>query len=100
MFIIIGIINFPVDCPRGWIDFEESCYHLTREGLTWRDAAATCHRLGGHLVVLDGRKEADWLQVQLSILLLHDQGTCPAWWTAGISSDGTWIWDTLQSVYG
>ncbi len=51
-------------------------------------------------MVLEDRKEADWLQVQLSVFLLRNQEACPAWWTAGTSSDGTWIWDTLQSIYG
>ncbi|NXN96480.1 CLC4E protein, partial [Rhinopomastus cyanomelas] len=49
-------------CPQGWEYFQESCYYLSTDKMSWVDSQENCTGMGSHLVVINSEAE----QVRLS----------------------------------
>ncbi|NWT03302.1 CLC4E protein, partial [Mionectes macconnelli] len=52
-------------CPNGWKRFQNSCYFLSLDTMSWTESEQNCTGMGSHLVVINGREE----QVFLSDLI-------------------------------
>ncbi|XP_054630225.1 C-type lectin domain family 4 member E-like isoform X1 [Dunckerocampus dactyliophorus] len=48
-------------CKEGWVSFQSSCYLLSTTTATWSKAEEQCRSHGGHLVVLNGVEELDFI---------------------------------------
>ncbi|KAM7416346.1 hypothetical protein PAMA_018424 [Pampus argenteus] len=48
-------------CREGWVSFQSSCYLLTTTAVTWSKAEEQCRTHGGHLLVLNGVEELDYI---------------------------------------
>nr|XP_055066568.1 hepatic lectin isoform X1 [Misgurnus anguillicaudatus] len=72
------------DCGRGWLQFENSCYFLSKTRLSWRESREECQKRGGDLAIIT--KES--LQRYLS-----EKGNVRYW--IGLNQVGTnqWIWN-------
>ncbi len=51
------------DCGRGWLRFENTCYFLSKNRLTWQESRKECQRKGGDLAVITNER----VQVSKSI---------------------------------
>ncbi|XP_017325819.1 natural killer cells antigen CD94 [Ictalurus punctatus] len=43
-------------CPKGWLKFENSCYFISKERLTWQESREACQKQDGDLVVIDNER--------------------------------------------
>ncbi|XP_028941907.1 C-type lectin domain family 4 member E [Antrostomus carolinensis] len=48
-------------CPKGWKRFQESCYYLSDDMMSWAESEQNCTGMGSHLVVIDSRAEQEFL---------------------------------------
>ncbi|XP_061671859.1 C-type lectin domain family 10 member A-like [Syngnathoides biaculeatus] len=48
-------------CKEGWVSFQSSCYFLSSSTATWNKAEQHCLSRGGHLVVVNGVEELDYI---------------------------------------
>ncbi|XP_057688679.1 asialoglycoprotein receptor-like 1 [Corythoichthys intestinalis] len=48
-------------CKEGWVSFQNSCYFLSATTATWSKAEQQCLSHGGHLVVVNGVEELDYI---------------------------------------
>ncbi|NWT03307.1 CLC4C protein, partial [Mionectes macconnelli] len=44
-------------CPKGWKMFQNSCYFLSLDTMSWTESEQNCTGMGSHLVVINGREE-------------------------------------------
>ncbi|NXU17064.1 CLC6A protein, partial [Pardalotus punctatus] len=44
-------------CPKGWRFFQESCYFLSLDTMSWADSEQNCTGMGSQLVVINSRAE-------------------------------------------
>uniref|UniRef100_A0AAY5L205 C-type lectin domain-containing protein n=1 Tax=Esox lucius TaxID=8010 RepID=A0AAY5L205_ESOLU len=44
-------------CPKGWIQFQSSCYYNTTLKKTWEDSRQDCIDRGADLVIINSREE-------------------------------------------
>ncbi|NWS18724.1 CLC4E protein, partial [Pachyramphus minor] len=44
-------------CPKGWKRFQNSCYFLPLDTMSWADSEQNCTGMGSHLVVINSREE-------------------------------------------
>lgn len=51
------------DCGRGWLRFENTCYFLSQNRLTWQQSRKECQKKGGDLAVITNER----VQVSKSI---------------------------------
>uniref|UniRef100_A0A663LT41 C-type lectin domain-containing protein n=1 Tax=Athene cunicularia TaxID=194338 RepID=A0A663LT41_ATHCN len=52
-------------CPEGWKNFQQSCYYISDDTMSWAESVQNCTGMGSHLVVINSKAE----QVFLSIFL-------------------------------
>uniref|UniRef100_A0A671KLD5 CD209 antigen-like protein D n=1 Tax=Sinocyclocheilus anshuiensis TaxID=1608454 RepID=A0A671KLD5_9TELE len=71
------------DCGKGWLRFENTCYFLSQNRLTWQQSREECQRKGGDLAVITNER----VQMYLSM-----KGNLHYW--IGLSHLGTneWTW--------
>ncbi|NWQ68886.1 CLC4E protein, partial [Neopipo cinnamomea] len=48
-------------CPKGWKRFQNSCYFLSLDTMSWTESEQNCTWMGSHLVVINSREEQDFL---------------------------------------
>ncbi|KAA0703137.1 Asialoglycoprotein receptor 2 [Triplophysa tibetana] len=72
------------DCDKGWSKFENSCYFLSKERLSWHESRKDCQRKGGDLAMITNGR----LQTYLTT-----NGNMHYW--IGLNQAGTnqWIWN-------
>ncbi|XP_051720447.1 C-type lectin domain family 4 member C isoform X2 [Ctenopharyngodon idella] len=79
------------NCAKGWLKFENTCYFLSQNRLTWQKSREECQRKGGDLAVITNER----VQMYLS-----RQGNLHYW--IGLSRVGTnewtWINNTVLTV--
>ncbi len=44
------------DCGKGWLRFENTCYFLSQNRLTWQQSRQECQRKGGDLAVITNER--------------------------------------------
>ncbi|NXN41720.1 CLC4E protein, partial [Rhinoptilus africanus] len=44
-------------CPNGWKRFQESCYYLSSDLLSWVESVRNCSGMGSRLVVINSPAE-------------------------------------------
>ncbi|NWR40766.1 CLC4D protein, partial [Tachuris rubrigastra] len=44
-------------CPKGWKRFQNSCYFLSPDKMSWADSEQNCTGMGSHLVVINSEEE-------------------------------------------
>ncbi|KFV64424.1 C-type lectin domain family 4 member D [Dryobates pubescens] len=52
-------------CPRDWKLFQESCYYLSSDKLSWAESEQNCTGMGAHLVVINSKAEQNFLSKEL-----------------------------------
>ncbi|NWX47095.1 CLC4E protein, partial [Steatornis caripensis] len=48
-------------CPKGWRRFQEKCYYLSDDKMSWAESERNCTGMGSHLVVINSKEEQDFL---------------------------------------
>uniref|UniRef100_A0A9J8B292 Si:dkey-26c10.5 n=1 Tax=Cyprinus carpio carpio TaxID=630221 RepID=A0A9J8B292_CYPCA len=79
------------DCGKGWLRFENTCYFLSQNRLTWQQSRKECQRKGGDLAVITNER------VQM---YLNTKGNLHYW--IGLNhletNEWTWINNTALTV--
>ncbi|XP_043116911.1 CD209 antigen-like protein D isoform X2 [Puntigrus tetrazona] len=79
------------DCGKGWLRFENTCYFLSQNRLTWQQSREECQRIGGDLAIITNER------VQM---YLNKKGDLHYW--IGLNHLGankwTWINNTVLTV--
>ncbi|NXT56695.1 CLC4E protein, partial [Pluvianellus socialis] len=44
-------------CPKGWKYFQEKCYFLSADKMSWVESVQNCTGMGSHLVVISSEAE-------------------------------------------
>ncbi|KFP08069.1 C-type lectin domain family 4 member D, partial [Calypte anna] len=44
-------------CPKGWRRFQEKCYYLSNDLMSWAESEQNCTGMGSHLVVINSKAE-------------------------------------------
>lgn len=44
-------------CPKGWKRFQEKCYYLSTDRMSWLESEQNCTGMGSHLVVINSEAE-------------------------------------------
>ncbi|NXK26877.1 CLC4E protein, partial [Arenaria interpres] len=45
-------------CPKGWKHFQEKCYYLSADTMSWTESVQNCTgMMGSHLVVINSKEE-------------------------------------------
>ncbi|KFP12725.1 C-type lectin domain family 6 member A, partial [Egretta garzetta] len=44
-------------CPKGWKRFQEKCYYISDDKMSWTESAQNCTGMGSHLVVINTKAE-------------------------------------------
>ncbi|KAM9388190.1 C-type lectin domain family 4 member A-like [Phaethornis superciliosus] len=52
-------------CPKGWRHFQEKCYYLSDDLMSWAESEQNCTGMGSHLVVINSKAEQDFLFEEL-----------------------------------
>ncbi|XP_071618416.1 C-type lectin domain family 4 member A-like isoform X2 [Heliangelus exortis] len=52
-------------CPKGWRHFQEKCYYLSNDLMSWAESEQNCTGMGSHLVVINSKAEQDFLFEEL-----------------------------------
>ncbi|NXF34948.1 CLC4E protein, partial [Nyctibius bracteatus] len=42
-------------CPKGWRHFQEKCYYLSADTMSWVESEQNCTGMGSHLVVINSK---------------------------------------------
>lgn len=71
-------------CDMGWLKFENSCYFLSKERLSWQESRKECQRKGGDLAIITNERLQSYLT---------KNGNMHYW--IGLNQVGTnqWIWN-------
>ncbi|KFP98348.1 C-type lectin domain family 4 member E, partial [Leptosomus discolor] len=48
-------------CPEGWRCFQEKCYYLSTDRMSWFESEQNCTGMGSHLVVINSKEEQEFL---------------------------------------
>ncbi|XP_030315381.1 C-type lectin domain family 4 member E isoform X1 [Calypte anna] len=48
-------------CPKGWRRFQEKCYYLSNDLMSWAESEQNCTGMGSHLVVINSKAEQEFL---------------------------------------
>ncbi|XP_047405830.1 C-type lectin domain family 4 member A-like [Sciurus carolinensis] len=48
-------------CPKNWKSFSSSCYFISTEAKSWNESQENCSGMGSHLVVINSKKEQDFI---------------------------------------
>uniref|UniRef100_A0A671Q1U8 C-type lectin domain-containing protein n=1 Tax=Sinocyclocheilus anshuiensis TaxID=1608454 RepID=A0A671Q1U8_9TELE len=70
-----------IDCGKGWLRFENTCYFLSQNRFSWQQSREECQRMGGDLAVITNER-----------MYLSRKGSLHYW--IGLSHLGTneWTW--------
>ncbi|XP_058603681.1 CD209 antigen-like protein D isoform X2 [Onychostoma macrolepis] len=71
------------DCGKGWLKFENTCYFLSQNRLTWQQSREECQRKGGDLAVITNER----VQMYLSKM-----GNLHYWIGLNHSGENEWTW--------
>ncbi|XP_027761902.1 C-type lectin domain family 4 member D-like, partial [Empidonax traillii] len=52
-------------CPKGWKRFQNSCYFLSLDKMSWAESEQNCTGMGSQLVVINSEEEQVFLSVQI-----------------------------------
>ncbi|NXS61477.1 CLC4E protein, partial [Brachypteracias leptosomus] len=48
-------------CPKGWRHFQEKCYYLSTDKMSWVESEQNYTGMGSHLVVINSKAEQEFL---------------------------------------
>ncbi|NXH22464.1 CLC6A protein, partial [Bucco capensis] len=48
-------------CPKGWRLFQEKCYYLSQDMMSWAESVQNCTGMGSQLVVINSKAEQEFL---------------------------------------
>ncbi|KAM6418110.1 C-type lectin domain family 4 member D-like [Pluvialis apricaria] len=52
-------------CPKGWKRYQEKCYYLSTDEMSWAESVQNCTGMGSHLVVINSEEEQVFLTNEL-----------------------------------
>ncbi|KAM6420955.1 C-type lectin domain family 4 member E-like [Pluvialis apricaria] len=52
-------------CPKGWKRYQEKCYYLSTDVMSWAESVQNCTGMGSHLVVINSEEEQVFLTNEL-----------------------------------
>lgn len=82
-------------CLTGWASFNTSCYHVSREPISWMDSMKMCQMHGAYLVQVDSASEDTFIN---SLMKTH--GVSDAWLGGSDwSLEGRWVWEPDGNVF-
>ncbi|XP_061586384.1 hepatic lectin-like [Cololabis saira] len=73
-------------CRAGWVSFQGSCYLLSLTSITWSKAEAQCVSQRGHLLVVNGAEELDFISKIVEIRYNYWIGLVER------HNEGQWSW--------
>ncbi|KAH8032147.1 hypothetical protein HPB51_023291 [Rhipicephalus microplus] len=107
--VVVGVICLVVwgqECPRGWVDYGQSCYKFNRSPYRTRDGAKeACQAYNCELISVNTFEEhrfvVDWLREhdpqhrrQVIPVKSHPSSMVLWWFTSGFESgDNVWTWE-------
>ena len=70
---VISIIILFKECPDDMIPYNDKCYHLSKDTVTWSDAKIKCEAYGSDysLIVIDDVNENDMIKKRISVAGNH-----------------------------
>ncbi|XP_060777606.1 natural killer cells antigen CD94-like [Neoarius graeffei] len=71
------------ECGRGWLKFDNSCYFMSKERLSWQESREACQKQGGDLAVIDSEHVQNFLT---------DSGGMLYWIGLRYSEKQQWMW--------
>ncbi|KAL3861251.1 hypothetical protein ACJMK2_007299 [Sinanodonta woodiana] len=90
---IICFFSTKSQCKQGWIQHDESCYHMSHDLEQWADAHYLCHLLGGYLAEVNTAEEGAFLDNQVKLFHFGE-----VWVGAtDLVFEGEWVWSESQS---
>ncbi|KAL6466868.1 hypothetical protein MHYP_G00246720 [Metynnis hypsauchen] len=91
---------------KGWLYFNSSIYYISTEKKNWRESREDCRRRGANLVIINSRKEQDFIEMlrrgQWAWIGLTDSASEGVWkWVDGSAlTTGFWKADEPNSRTG
>ena len=82
------------ECPEDWREFEESCYRVYKEEMSWPVAEAACRKLhpAAHLASVSSHAENKMIASMY-------YGCCYVWLGGSdFSTEGNWTWSDGSSM--
>ncbi|KFV14846.1 C-type lectin domain family 4 member D [Tauraco erythrolophus] len=52
-------------CPKGWRRFQQSCYYVSNDSMSWQESKQNCTGMGSQLVVINSMAEQEFLSKDL-----------------------------------
>ena len=94
LFILSSIVSHTLgsDCPFGWINGGEYCYHASEERLDWGSSQGYCWSLGGYLAEFSSLEEEQALDSVLNHDILYWIGL------SDFALEGTWRWQESHQI--
>lgn len=93
MLLILAVLPLLVlaqDCPRGWLEYSDSCYKFVRSPPKSReDARDLCAAYNARLVSVNSFDELQFIKRWLR----SNDPQHRRWWTSGYELNGAWSWD-------
>ncbi|XP_060557614.1 uncharacterized protein LOC132718025 [Ruditapes philippinarum] len=65
-----------LDCPDNWISYEQSCYFISHQSASWKDAMIRCKKLNGHLAEITSADEDQFLRHHIETLDRQNSREC------------------------
>ncbi|XP_027533460.1 C-type lectin domain family 4 member E-like [Neopelma chrysocephalum] len=59
--VVVLLVEGWMCCPKGWRRFQNSCYFLSLDTMSWAGSEQNCTGMGSHLVVINSREEQEFL---------------------------------------
>ncbi|XP_064297542.1 C-type lectin domain family 10 member A-like [Phalacrocorax carbo] len=56
-FVTVCLEESGTCCPKDWKQFQEKCYYLSDDKMSWAESVQNCTGMGSHLVVINSEAE-------------------------------------------
>uniref|UniRef100_A0A3Q2EJN7 C-type lectin domain family 17, member A-like n=1 Tax=Cyprinodon variegatus TaxID=28743 RepID=A0A3Q2EJN7_CYPVA len=88
------------ECPEGWLQVEDQCFHLNTDKQDFSTSAEKCKDIGAHLAILTTRKQHEAVEKEGRRIA----GTYIHYWIglSDIETEGDWRWvdnSTLTTAF-
>ncbi|KAI7806653.1 putative C-type lectin domain family 4 member C [Triplophysa rosa] len=90
------------DCDKGWSKFENSCYFLSKDRLSWHESRKECQRRGGDLASITNERLQGYLTTNGNMYYwigLNQVGTNQWMWNNNTVLTVRWVWWCIYCCY-
>lgn len=84
---------------QGWIGYRDNCYNVSKDPLTWYEAAEFCRTINSHLAILYTSEDIVFLKT-LAKDNFRSRTNGTGMWLDGtdLLLEGKWIWNTTGDI--